>query len=150
MYCLDEALNKLRIVEAKRDIEEYNRVKYFWRGMKNMKVDVNKFFAEGGSELAPMSTTEDLNVATDYAMSEMPLLFRFEARGRSKGVDIGFLSLYPREKEVLYPALTDFAAASATTGKLTARPGDYRVSFGIPETVVGGGGFIEAGVVRAV
>ena len=53
-----------------------------------------------------MSTTEDLNVATDYAMSEMPLLFRFEARGRSKGVDIGFLSLYPREKEVLYPALT--------------------------------------------
>ena len=106
MYCLDEALNKLRRVEATRDIEEYNRVKYFWRGMKNMTVDVDKFFAEGGSELAPMSTTEDLNVAKGYAMSEMPLLFRFEARGRSKGVDIGFLSLYPREREVLYPALT--------------------------------------------
>ena len=38
--------------------------------------------------------------------SVLPLLLRFEARGRSRGVDIGFLSLYPREKEFLYPALT--------------------------------------------
>ena len=39
----------------------------------------------------------------------------------------------------LYPALTDFAAASATTGKLSARPGEYRVSFGVQQTVAAGG-----------
>ena len=48
----------------------------------------DKFFAEGGTELAPMSTTEDRNVALHYSESDTPLIFRFEARGRSRGVDI--------------------------------------------------------------
>jgi hypothetical protein len=62
MYCLNEALDKLRTVEAFLRPEEYNRVKYLWRGMSNMSIDADSFFAEGGSELAPMSTTEDLKV----------------------------------------------------------------------------------------
>lgn len=55
------------------------------------------------SELAPMSTSEDLRVALSYSRSKKPLIFKFVARGRSRGVDIGFLSLYPKEREFLYP-----------------------------------------------
>ena len=67
---------------------------------------LHRFYEEGGTELAPMSTTEDIEVALHYSMSQVPLLFRFEARGRSRGVEIGFLSLYPKEKEFLYAPLT--------------------------------------------
>ena len=49
----------------------------------------------------------------------------------------------------LYPALTDFARADAQSGRLAAAPGEYRVSFGVPETQSGGGGYLEAGTVRA-
>ena len=37
---------------------------------------------------------------------QVPLLYRYEARGRSRGVDIGFVSMYPKEKEFLYAPLT--------------------------------------------
>ena len=94
IYFLDQALKKLTTVEAKLRPAEYNRIKYLWRGMRNMKLDADKFFAEGGTELAPMSTTEDRNVALHYSDSDTPLIFRFEARGRSRGVDIGYVSLY--------------------------------------------------------
>lgn len=106
MYFLDEALKKLSTVEARLRPAEYNKVKYLWRGMRNMKLDADQFFAEGGTELAPMSTTGDLGIALHYSKSPVPLIFRFEARGRSRGVEIGFLSLYPKETEFLYSALT--------------------------------------------
>ena len=47
-----------------------------------------------------------LLAALNYSTSAVPLIFRFEARGRSRGVEIGFLSLYPKEKEFLYSSLT--------------------------------------------
>jgi hypothetical protein len=53
-----------------------------------------------------MSTTDDLEVALYYADSNTPLIFRYEARGRSCGVDICFASLYPKEQEYLYAPLT--------------------------------------------
>ena len=53
-----------------------------------------------------MSTTDDLEVALHYSDSNVPLIFRYEARGRSRGVDIGFVSLYPKEQEFLYAPLT--------------------------------------------
>lgn len=53
-----------------------------------------------------MSTTDDLEVALHYADSNVPLIFRYEARGRSRGVDISFVSLYPKEQEYLYAPLT--------------------------------------------
>ena len=33
-------------------------------------------------------------------------ILRIEAQGLAMGVDIGFLSLYPKEQEFLYPPLT--------------------------------------------
>ena len=68
--------------------------------------DPQKFKEEGGTEVAPMSTTEDKDVALQYASSQRPLLFEFKAKGMSMGVDISYLSVYPHEREVLYPPLT--------------------------------------------
>jgi hypothetical protein len=48
LYCLDQGLKKLNTVDAKLRPSEYNRTTYLWRGMKDMAVDVNKFFIEGG------------------------------------------------------------------------------------------------------
>ncbi len=93
IYFLDQALKKLTTVEAKLRPAEYNKIKYLWRGMRNMKLDADTFFAEGGTELAPMSTTGDRDVALHYSESDTPLIFRFEARGRTRGVDIGYVSL---------------------------------------------------------
>jgi len=112
IFFLDQALKMLTTVEAQLRPSEFNKVTYLWRGMKNMTVDTEAFFAEGGSELAPMSTTNDRNVALKYSESDTPLIFCFEARGRSRGVDIGFLSLYPKEKEFLYAPLTGLVLLS--------------------------------------
>ena len=57
--------------------------------------------------MAPMSTTKSREIANSYAHGKAGgLLFRFITKGRSKGVPIDFLSVYPKEKEFLYPPLT--------------------------------------------
>lgn len=61
----------------------------------------------GGSEMACMSTTSSREVAQDFALSKSPLLFKFVSNSfMSHGADISFLSVYPHEKEVVYPPLT--------------------------------------------
>ena len=45
--------------------------------MSNVKVDEDKFLSEGGSELAAMSTTDNLKVAQSFAKSAQPLIFRW-------------------------------------------------------------------------
>ena len=59
------------------------------------------------AQMAPMSTTKSREIANSYAQGKAGgLLFRFITKGRSKGVPIDFLSVYPKEKEFLYPPLT--------------------------------------------
>ena len=54
-----------------------------------------------------MSTTSDLSVALEYSASKSALLLRLNtASFMERGADIGFLSAFPAEKEVLYPPLT--------------------------------------------
>ena len=48
-------------------------------GISNVAVDDDKFFAEGGSELAAMSTSDKLQVAMQFSESESPVIFRFDA-----------------------------------------------------------------------
>lgn len=78
----------------------------FWRGLSDMKL-AKTFLHSGGTEYACMSTSRDRAVAMEFAVGESPLLFKFVTQDfMQRGADISFLSVYPEEREVLYPALT--------------------------------------------
>lgn len=77
-----------------------------WRGMRDMALDQDAFCAGGGTELAPMSTSADKTVALKYAHSTSPLLFKYVCQGLAVGVNIQYLSVYPKEVEYLFPPLT--------------------------------------------
>jgi len=67
----------------------------------------DEFMAKGGTELAPMSTTTDLQVALLYSASEHAVILRLRTRGfMDRGADIAFLSVFPAESEVIFPPLT--------------------------------------------
>ena len=80
-----------------------------WRGMSAMKFS-DEFTDEGGTELAPMSTTTDVSVAVRYAIKKdtrSALLFRFVTRNNlERGADVQWLSMFPGESETLFPPLT--------------------------------------------
>ena len=63
--------------------------------------------AQGGTELAPMSTTTDAAVAVAYAASARALVFKVRSTSfMDRGADISWCSAFPGEKEFLYPPLT--------------------------------------------
>jgi hypothetical protein len=77
-----------------------------WRGMSNLEVS-KEFMVHGGTELAFMSTTTDLNVAVRYCLSPNSLLFKIVSDSfMTMGADVQWLSAFPSEAEVLYPPLT--------------------------------------------
>lgn len=106
VYHLESAIKKLRQVKAKADAEGFAKERVLWRGMQNRTVDIAYFKKYGGTELAPMSTTSDEEVARKYAASNVPLVFRYDVVGLRAGVEIQWCSLYPKEAEFLYPPLT--------------------------------------------
>ena len=66
-----------------------------------------QFMTEGGCELGCMSTTTNMEVAKGFAMGDKPLIFKYTTKNAvERGADIKFLSVFPNEKEVLYPPLT--------------------------------------------
>ena len=78
-----------------------------WRGMKDLKV-TEKFMQVGGTELAPMSTTTNIEIAARYARgTETALILRLRSTSfMNLGCDLMELSAFPHEKEYLYPSLT--------------------------------------------
>jgi len=80
-----------------------------WRGLKHVRV-TDKFAEVGGTELAPMSTTTELDVAARYSVgagSTSSLLFRIVTENQlQRGVDLKWLSVFPGEAEVLFAPLT--------------------------------------------
>ncbi len=58
------------------------------------------------AQLAPMSTSDDYDVAKSFAASRCGLIFEYYTQGHSKGVEIADFSMYPGEREFLYPPLT--------------------------------------------
>lgn len=78
-----------------------------WRGMRGLKVS-GSFEKNGGTELAPMSTSNSLEVALEYARgAETALIFRFYCRSfMNRGCAIQELSAFPHEHEYLFPPLT--------------------------------------------
>ena len=50
-----------------------------------------------------MSTTDDESVAKSYAAGRRGLIFEYITQGNSRGVEIADFSMYPKEREFLYP-----------------------------------------------
>ena len=121
---LDEALRKLRKVEATRDQQSYASTKILYRGMSDVEMDLEDFKRVGGNELALMSTTADPKIALSYASrGQVGLLLRYSTIGQTRGVSIDFLSLYPKEIEFLFPPLTNLTYDVAQEGEETSRNG---------------------------
>ena len=80
-----------------------------WRGLKNVEDIPSKFMDGGGTEQAPMSTSLDMNVAMGYgtidhrSMSRSVLLKVTAENDLEIGANVGWLSAFPQEAEVLYP-----------------------------------------------
>ncbi|EKX31479.1 hypothetical protein GUITHDRAFT_83097 [Guillardia theta CCMP2712] len=100
---LTEGICKLRIVNL--DSLEPGKLHTLWRGVKD-KVVPKGFGRRGGTELACMSTTASKAVAVKYAASETPLLFEMHVKPIQMGSSLQYLSVFPKEEEYLYPALT--------------------------------------------
>ena len=84
-----------------------NDVTILWRGMKNVHVN-NAFIQLGGTELAPMSTTSEFQVAIEYGTCPTGslLLKVIVPTALQHGANLQWLSAFPGEAEVLYPPLT--------------------------------------------
>ena len=126
-YYISDALKKLRANLADGGIQD----RVFWRGMANMGAN-EMFFDKGGTEMGCMSTTADEAVARKFAKvgtrGEKPLLLKVVAKDHmSCGADISWLSMYPEEKEVLYPPLT-YLQPNAIEGQAVGTdPGEVTV-----------------------
>ena len=102
-FYVREAVLKLR---ACLDEKEFKIPKTFYRGMANMTV-MGDFIEHGGTEMACMSTSEIKEEALKFAASKHPMLLQFEVETSVQcGADISWLSMYPDEKEWLFPPLT--------------------------------------------
>lgn len=99
----DEAIRKLRAVNSDLPLQETVEL---WRGMQNRSVGAD-FGRLGGTELAFLSTTSDLQVALAYSLSQSSLFFKIVADSwLSVGVDVQWISAFPAESEKVYPPLT--------------------------------------------
>jgi hypothetical protein len=108
--CIQSGLKKLRALDADTALSLHSVV--LWRGFYNMKAP-SDFFVNGGTELAPMSTTPDLSVAVRYAINKPEkeakpcLLLRIVTRNNlQRGASVKWLSMFPGEEEILFPPLT--------------------------------------------
>ena len=80
-----------------------------------------------GMDFAFFSTSTDRKVAEDFARSaEKWVLFEVQYAAGCRGVDVGSLSVYPGEKEVLFPPCTALNMVgdgfAGTTGVVVVSP----------------------------
>ena len=73
---IKSGIGKLRAVEASQGDKGTLDL---WRGMKNLAA-THAFKKDGGTELAPMSTTTDLAIAVKYAASPASLLLKIKTK----------------------------------------------------------------------
>jgi len=110
VFFLANAIKKLRAWAANAPNAQ-SRVDLFL-GMKNRQIFDN-FMQQGGTELAPMSTTAELSIALKYSqvgnMSALgniaTLLWLRTESFMDRGVDLTWISAFPHEREFLYPPL---------------------------------------------
>ena len=130
-HLADAAIRKLRALRANLPANEAAGT--LWRGMRNVRA-TTEFMTKGGTELAFMSTTTKLNVAVRYSLSRHSLLFKIVASNfMVYGADLGWLSAFPGEAEVLFPPLT-YLQPTGRTEQVDAEDCDgNRVTFTVVE-----------------
>ena len=112
-FFIDQAIKLMRAVAA--SLPDAHETRVFWRGMKDLGLTM-EFLQKGGTEFACLSTSASKDVAVNFAVSALPLVFKFETTDfTSRGADISFLSVYPGEQEALYPPLTYLRSVKAET-----------------------------------
>ena len=113
---LENGIKKLRAVGANSQAATSEVV--LWRGFRDMQV-TSEFLAKGGTELAPMSTTRASKVAAGYAIrngqTSRALLFKIVTENNlQRGANLDWVSMFPGEKETLYPPLSFMQATGNT------------------------------------
>jgi hypothetical protein len=112
-FYMYDGIKRLRKVLA--DAPGAGEPRAFWRGMSGARVTqefMEQFTSKGGTEMAPMSTSDDEAVARrfakwDDAACTDAVLIKVEAADHTCcGADLAWLSMYAGEREVLFPPLT--------------------------------------------
>ena len=105
VYMLDMAIKQSRAVAA--ESPEAHVPLSLFRGIGKREMD-DKFMIEGGTELAPMSTTAQLWVALKYSQGgdSSVLLWLRTQNFMDRGVDLTWVSAFPHEREFLFSPLT--------------------------------------------
>jgi hypothetical protein len=95
-----------------------------------------RFMLEGGTEMAFMSTTTELEVAVSYSLSKQALLFKIVAPNfLAAGADVQWLSAFPQENEILYPPLTYLKPTGRVEEVSVTMPDDQVVVFRVIEVI---------------
>jgi len=101
-YFISSAVTKLQEL-SRENFKPFE----LWRGLGNMKDLTSDYMKSGGQELACMSTSASKYQSLLYAKSRRPMIMRLRVvTHRNVGADISFVSMFPGEKEFLYPPLT--------------------------------------------
>ncbi len=108
-YAIDQAIRKQQKWGA-RDKNAASQERVLWRAFSDKKIS-DQFKEFGGTEFAPMSTTDDVRVAVNYAIRGMTtggaLLMRIVTKNNlERGMDLSWISMFPGESERLLPPLT--------------------------------------------
>ena len=108
VMCISDGLKALRALDPESD--QATSIIEYYRGFTDMQV-TEEFRGTGGTELAPMSTTTDVEVACGYAVrkgkTDGALLMKIVTENNlQRGADLRFLSMFPGEAETLFPPLT--------------------------------------------
>merc|ERR1719191_351962 len=88
--------------------------------MRDLGLDPAALQEKGGTDFGCVSTTANQAVAVhNFAAGSLPLVFRVVSKGpMDRGADISFLSVFPSEKEYVYPPLTYLSATEIKMEKI--------------------------------
>ena len=108
-YHAEKGIKKLRGLRSTTSEQQQAQDVVLWRGLRSTHVTAD-FTKHGGTELAFMSTTKNLDVAVRYSLSAHSLLFKIVVPNFiALGAELQWLSAFPGEEEILYPPLTYLA-----------------------------------------
>jgi hypothetical protein len=113
-YHAEKGIKKLRGLLSSMSEQQQGQEVVLWRGLRSTHVTAD-FTKHGGTELAFMSTTKNLDVAVRYSLSAHSLLFKIVVPNFiALGAELQWLSAFPGEEEILYPPLTYLAPTNKT------------------------------------